>query len=172
MRLPNSAAGVPYLGLGWVALSPVAAQWQPDADPAVMANTVAYMQQHVLQVTRGMPWMPTDGYADGSFSNEIIGKGQAWEMDYARAHGDFQRVAQILALIQVANGSSPLYMEGAWLEDATHKLSQRLTARDLPALEHAAWKTKDGGNGEQTAWWCWAMARLRKQAGLPAEPPR
>jgi hypothetical protein len=170
MRLPNSAAGVPYLGLGWVALAPVAAGWEPDADPQVMQNTVAVMQHSLLKVTHGLAWMPTDSYADGSFSNQIIGKGQAWEMDYSRAHGDYTRIEQILRLIEIANGSSPLYMEGAWLEDAHHNVTSLLHDSDLPELEHAAWTTKDSGNGEQTAWWCWAMARLRRQMGMPAEP--
>jgi hypothetical protein len=170
MRLPNSAAGVPYLGLGWVAFAPVAAGWEPDADPQVMQNTVAVMQHSLLKVTHGLAWMPTDSYADGSFSNQIIGKGQAWEMDYSRAHGDYTRIEQILRLIEIANGSSPLYMEGAWLEDAHHNVTGLLHDSDLPELEHAAWTTKDSGNGEQTAWWCWAMARLRRQMGMPAEP--
>jgi hypothetical protein len=172
MRLPNSAAGVPYLGLGWVAFGPVAAGWEPDADPQVMQNTVAFMQHSLLKVTHGLPWMPTDSYADGSFSDQIIGKGQAWEMDYSRAHGDYTRIEQILRLIEIANGSSPLYMEGAWLEDAHHNVTSLLHDSDLPELEHAVWTTKDSGNGEQTAWWCWAMARLRREMGMPAEPVR
>lgn len=172
MRLPNSAAGVPYLGLGWVAFGPVAAGWEPDADPQVMQNTVAFMQHSLLKVTHGLPWMPTDSYADGSFSDQIIGKGQAWEMDYSRAHGDYTRIEQILRLIEIANGSSPLYMEGAWLEDAHHNVTSLLHDSDLPKLENAVWTTKDSGNGEQTAWWCWAMARLRHQMGMPAEPVR
>jgi len=172
MRLPNSAAGVPYLGLGWVAFSPVAAGWEPDVDPQVMQNTVATMQHSLLKVTHGLPWMPTDSYADGGFSNQIIGKGQAWEMDYSRAHGDYIRIEQILHLIEEANGTSSLYMEAAWLQDAHHDLPSLLYDSDLPELEHASWKTKDGGNGEQTAWWCWAMARLRRQMGMPAEPAK
>jgi hypothetical protein len=178
MRLPDSAAGVPYFGLGWVALSPVAAGWEPDSDPQVQANTVSEMQHTLLKVTHGIAWMPTDGYADGSFSNEIIGKGQAWEMDYSRTHHDYGRVRQILELIQTANAASPLYMEGSWLQSPqdhqAHGLGQssRLHDSDLPVLEQATWKTKDAGNGEQDAWWCWAMARLRKQMGMPAEPAR
>jgi hypothetical protein len=172
MRLPNSAAGVPYLGLGWVALAPIAAGWDPDADPQVMQNTVAVMQRTLLKVTHGLPWMPTDSYADGSFSNGILGKGQAWEMDYSRVHGDYTRIEQILRLIEEANGTTSLYMEGAWLADAHHNVSSRLHDSDLAALEAAAWKTTDGGNGEQDVWWCWAMARLRREMGMPVEPAK
>ena len=168
MRLPNSAAGTPYLGLGWVAFSPFAAGWIPD--PQVMANTVEMMQRTQVKITQGLAWMPTDGYADGSFSNEIIGKGQAWEMEFARTQGNWQRVDQILMLIQTVN-TPRLYMEGAWLENAHYQLSQRLTDADLPKMEAAQWRVKDAGNGEQTVWFCWEMARLRQQFGLSAEPP-
>lgn len=30
----------------------------------------------------------------------------------------------------------------------------------------------DGGNGEQCAWWCWAIAKLRKELGLDAAPKK
>ncbi|MBO3273349.1 hypothetical protein [Hymenobacter defluvii] len=126
----------------------------------------------VLQTTNGVIWMPTDGYPNGSVSNEIIGKGQAWEMDFARTENDVARIQQILALIKLVNASKPIYMEGAWLDAPGIKLSQQLTPADLAKLNKATWKVKDAGNGEQTAWWCWAMARLRKQVGLPAEPQR
>ncbi|MGB8317317.1 MAG: FN3 associated domain-containing protein, partial [Ignavibacteriaceae bacterium] len=34
------------------------------------------------------------------------------------------------------------------------------------------WKIVDPGNGEQAAWWCWAMAKLRKEIGLSAIPEK
>jgi hypothetical protein len=52
------------------------------------------------------------------------------------------------------------------------KPSQKLTDSDLAAMKDAVWKSKDAGNGEQCAWWCWAMARLRKEKGLPVVPKR
>lgn len=168
MRLPNSAAGAPYLGMGWVVLSPLAAGWTPDQQ--ILDNTILTMQQTNLKQTRGQIWMPTDGYADGTFSNEIIGKGQAWELDFAREHGQWSRVMQILQLLAMVNRTAPLYIEGAWLESPRFHLSQRLSNADMSALEEAVWKYKDPGNGEQATWFCWEMARLRKQAGLPAEP--
>jgi hypothetical protein len=169
MRLPNSAAGVPYMGMGWVVLSPLAAGWTPDVQ--VLSNTVSALERTNLKTTHGQVWMPTDGYADGTFSNEIIGKGQAWEMEYARTHDEWTRVTQILNLINTVNAPS-LYMEGAWLENSSYHLSQRLSDSDLPGLEHATWKVKDAGNGEQDTWFCWEMARLRQQFGLPVEPPQ
>lgn len=168
MRLPNSAAGTPYLGMGWVVLSPLAAGWTPST--SILDTTILLMQKQ-LKNTNGKTWMPTDGYSDGTFSNEIIGKGQAWEMEYARTHGEWQRLEQILDLVQDVN-AAPLYMEGARLESPRYHLSSRLTNADLPGLEDAVWKVEDAGNGEQSTWFCWEMARLRKQFGLPAEPER
>jgi len=116
--------------------------------------------------------MPTDGYPDGRISNEIIGKGLGWEMEFCRQEKNDERIRQILALIKIVNADKPVYMEGGWLEGAGFKQSQVLTAEDLEKMKDAVWKSKDAGNGEQCAWWCWAMARLRKEVGLPAEPAR
>ena len=155
--------------MGWVVLSPLAAGWTPNVQ--VLSNTVSALERTNLKTTHGQVWMPTDGYADGTFSNEIIGKGQAWEMEYARTHDEWTRVMQILNLIKTVNTPS-LYMEGAWFENSSYHLSQRLSDSDLPGLEHATWKVKDAGNGEQDTWFCWEMARLRQQFGLPVEPPQ
>lgn len=171
MRLPDGNGGTPYAGMGWVSLAPVAAQWEA-LDHRVLVNTVKAMQGYMLQTTNGIAWMPTDSYPDGTISNEVIGKGLAWEMDFARREKDYRRLAQILALVQVINGSNSIYMEGGWLVATGYKPSDKLTRQQVAALTKATWRIKDAGNGEQTAWWCWAMARLRKEAGLPAEPAR
>lgn len=167
MRLPDSNGGIPYYGMGWVTLSPIAAEWE-GIDHQVMRNTVKVMQDSVLRKNNGMVWMPTDGYADGSVSNEIIGKGMAWEIDFARTEHDYERIKQILTLINAANADKPIYMEGAWLEGEGLKLS----ARVMTFPDKTVWKSKDAGNGEQCAWWTWSIARLRKAVGLPAEPAR
>ncbi|WP_090651141.1 hypothetical protein [Mucilaginibacter sp. OK283] len=171
MRLPDSNGGTPYLGMGWVTLSPVAAQWE-GLNHQVMRNTVKAMQQGMLKKTNGLAWMPTDSYPDGTVSNEIIGKGQAWEMEFARTEKDYNRIKAILDLIKIVNAPKPVYMEGGWLDGNGHKQSEKISDTDLAAMNNAVWKTKDAGNGEQCAWWCWAMARLRVAAGLPAEPAR
>lgn len=171
MRLPDGNGGLPYDGMGWVTLSPAAAQWEP-LDHEVMVNTVRAMQQGMLRYTGGVAWMPTDGYPDGTVSNQIIGKGQGWEMDFSRIAGDYARIEQILKLIQKVNPPDKLYMEGAYLSAPGFGSSSHLTKEDVERLESASWQIKDGGNGEQTAWWCWAMARLREQEGLPPEPSR
>ena len=171
MRLPDSNGGVPFLGMGWVCLSPVAAGWEA-LEHGVMKNTAAEMQRTLLRNTNGVAWMPTDGYPDGTVSNEIIGKGLAWEMEFCRQEKAYTRVAQILKLIQIVNAGTDIYMEGAWLDATGFKPSQKLTNSDLASTKDAVWKSKDAGNGEQCAWWCWAMARLRKEKGLPVVPKR
>ena len=171
MRLPDSNGGIPFYGMGWVCLSPVAAGWE-GAEHQVMKNTVAEMQRAMLKNTNGVAWMPTDGYADGSVSNEIIGKGLGWEMEFCRQEKDYARIRQILDLIKIVNADKPIYMEGGWMDGNGVKQSQKITNEDLATMKDAVWKSKDAGNGEQCAWWCWAMARLRKEAGLPAEPER
>jgi hypothetical protein len=169
MRLPDGNSGKPFHGMGWVNLSPVAAQWEALGHQ-VLRNTVKRMQQTIMKTTGDITWMPTDGYEDGTVSNEIIGKGIAWEMDFARSEKDFDRLKQLLALVRHINSQKPIYMEGAWLDAPGYKPSQKLSEDDLVSMKAAIWKIKDAGNGEQTAWWCWAMARLRKEAGLPAAP--
>jgi hypothetical protein len=169
MRLPDGNGGKPFFGMGWVTLSPIASQWEA-LDHVVMRNTVKKMQQTMIKTTNDITWMPTDSYEDGTVANEIIGKGIAWEMDFARTEKDYNRIRQLFALIKTVNAAQPVYMEGGWLDVGGHKQSEKLSDRDLMNMKDALWKIKDAGNGEQTAWWCWAMARLRKEAGLPAEP--
>ena len=169
MRVPNGDAGTIYPGLGWVTLAPVAAGWEP-LEHQILKNTVAVMNEKLLKRTNGVAWMPTDGYPDARFSNEIIGKGIGWELDFARAEGDYTRIEEILHLLETVNAGRPIYMEGAWLEGNGIGLSDIISDSDLERMATSVWQVKDAGNGEQTAWWCWAMARLRRSVGLPAEP--
>jgi hypothetical protein len=171
MFIPNGNGGVQYNGLGWVTLSPIAAGWE-GVDHQILKNTVKIMNEKLLKHSNGVVWMPTDGYPDGRFSNEIIGKGMAWEIDFSRSENDYKRICQILDLILTVNADKPLYLEGAWLEGNGKTLSNIISDDDLVKMKTSAWKVKDAGNGEQTAWWCWAIARLRKSVGLSAEPKR
>lgn len=162
----------PYCGLGWVTISPVAAGWE-GADRQILRNTVAVMNTQLLKHGNGVAWMPTDGYPDGKFSNEIIGKGMGWEIDFARTEGDFRRIGQILHLIQTVNGNHKLFLEGAWLGEPIRRWADVMkTDADYAQMQDWSWQIKDAGNGEQTAWWCWAMCRLRKSVGMSAEPKR
>ena len=171
MLIPNGDAGIPYNGLGWVTLSPVAAGWE-GVDHQVLKNTVKVMNEKLLKHSNDVYWMPTDGYPDGSFSNEIIGKGIGWEIDFANSENDEKRLIEILDMIQLVNKEHPIFMEGAWLQSKDYWQNKRLHESDISKMKDAEWKVKDAGNGEQTAWWTWAMSRLRKSVGLNAIPQK
>ncbi len=162
----------PLYGMGWVCLSPIAAGWEA-MDRQVMVNTVDVMEKLYLKKSHGVIWMPTDGYTQGRFSNEMIGKGIGWEIDFANTEKRYGRIVEILEMIEKVNANNPIYMEGAWLEGNNIRINKQITDEDLlDKMETSVWKVKDAGNGEQTAWWCWAMARLRKAVDLSALPKR
>ena len=150
MRLPNSAAGVPFEGMGWLNLAPVAAQWEP-LDGQVLRNTVEALRQRAEFEWHGQKALAYDWNADGTFTKAVIGKGLGWEIDYYQREGKWDRIADRLHFLRAMH-QAPIYMESAALD-----------AND-------AWTFGDPGNGEQCAWWCWSMARLRKAVNLPARP--
>ena len=99
-------------------------------------------------------------------------KGYRMGTGYARSEANYDRIEEILQLLATVNAGHPIYMEGAWLEGNGFRLSGILSDNDLEKMKTSIWKVKDAGNGEQTAWWCWAMARLRKTLDLPTLPKR
>ena len=50
------------------------------------------------------------------------------------------------------------------MERVPHVIEPRLAQR---AQLNIQWVAQDAGNGEQATWWCWALARLGKELGLP-----
>jgi hypothetical protein len=151
MLLPDSGQGVPFLGMSWVNLSPVAAQWE-GLGRRVLRNTVEQYRKTGLFELNGLTVLGFETYVDKPPAEEVLGKALGWELDYARQEaagqeGEWERIAQILDFLQAVN-SDPLIVEGAFFKDGR-------------------WTLKDPGNGEQAAWYCWAMARLRKALGLP-----
>lgn len=148
MRLPNSDEGVPFEGMGWLNLSPVAAQWEP-CEAQILRNTVEALRARDLKAWHGLKYLGTDWLPDTGASPQVIGKGVGWEIDYARREGEWARVLEWFDFIEAVN-DTPLYMEGA----------NYIAEKDI-------WQLQDSGNGEQCAWWCWSIARLRKQVGLP-----
>lgn len=143
MRLPNSDTGVPFEGLGWLNLSPVAAQWQA-LEPAILDNTVDLLRKIDTCSWRGIQWLGTDWTPGTGPSPQVIGKGIGWDIDYARQRQQWDRIGEWLDFIRAVN-SSPIYMEAANYDASTDK-----------------WTLQDPGNGEQCSWWCWGMARLQK----------
>ncbi|NIA28915.1 MAG: hypothetical protein GWP06_03265 [Actinobacteria bacterium] len=148
MRLPNSAGGVPFTGMGWLNFAPVMAQWEP-LERQVLCNTVETLRGKLLLKYHGQKYLAMEYDPDGKVHDDwIIGKGVGWEIEYARQEKEYDRIIEWLDFLKSFH-SGDLYSEFMHL-DKTGK-----------------WTTGDGGNGEQSSWWCWALARLRKEAGLP-----
>jgi hypothetical protein len=151
MRRPDSAGGVPFLGMGWVNFAPIMAHWEP-LDRSVLQNTVAVLREKLVREFHGQKYLAMEFNEAGNVSNYVIGKGVGWEMEYSRQEQEYSQIFDRLEFLRVVHRGE-LYMESM-------------------SLENGQWIEGDGGNGEQCGWWCWALARLRKAAGLPAVPPR
>jgi hypothetical protein len=150
MRLPNGGGGVPFEGLGWVNLAPIAAQWE-GVDRDILRNTIAALRERATFEWNGKQALATDWWPDRPLEKTVIGKGVGWEMVYSLREGDPDRICQLLDLVEAIN-NTPLYMESAGL------------------WGDGQWHVGDPGNGEQCSWWCWGMARVRRAAGLPPAP--
>ena len=151
MLLPNSAGGVPFTGMGWLNLAPIMAQWEP-LERQIMRNTVETMREKLLLEYKGQKYLAMEYDPDGKVYNEwIIGKGVGWEIDYSRQEKEYNRIVEWLKFLETFH-TGELYSEFMRLDD------------------DGKWLVGDGGNGEQSSWWCWAIARLRLDAGLPVVP--
>lgn len=147
MWLPDGGAGQPFEGLGWLNLGPVAAEWQ-GLDPVVMANTMAAYRQRAIMGWQGLPVLLCDWWPDRPATPMVIGKALGWEMVWGLQAGEWARIGQVLDLIRRIN-TADLFMESATYDPTSDR-----------------WLVGDAGNGEQTVWYCWAMAKLRQAAGL------
>ena len=150
MRLPDGGFGRPFLGMGWPLLSPVAARWQPLTQE-VLDRTVALMRKRLWRRaphTDGAWYLCTEDDEDGSVNPAILGKLQGWDMVYSLSCGEYAHLLDWLDFIETVN-TPPL-------------LAENLT----PHTE--GWQYNDPGNGEQSTWWCWAIAHIRRSLGLPA----
>jgi len=164
-------ANKPFLGFSWVNLSPVATQWEP-LDHKVLLNTVKEMQNLTMQQWNNIKWMPTEWWPNGNFSGQMIGKGIGWEIEFSREEKNWERINQILSMLEIIQHDEPIYMENSFLTTGLNHSIEHLNKNDLKKMNNGVWKIVDPGNGEQVAWWCWAMAKLRKELGLPAIPEK
>jgi hypothetical protein len=137
--------------MGWLNLAPIAAQWEA-LDHQVLVNTVEALRKRDLNEWHGLKWLGTDWTPGVGSSPQVIGKGVGWEIDFCSKEGDYGRIMECLDFVEAIN-STDIYLEAANYNAAEDK-----------------WSLQDPGNGEQTTWWCWAIARLRKQVGLSAVP--
>ncbi len=151
MRLPDGAGGVPFTGMSWINFAPVMAQWEP-LERVILQNTVEALRHKLLLSFKGYKYLAMEYDPDGKVNHEwVIGKGVGWEIDYSRQEKEYSRIKEWFNFLRAFH-SGDLYTESMYIDT------------------NGEWITGDGGNGEQSSWWCWAMARLRKEAGLPAVP--
>lgn len=154
MRLPDGCLGRPFLGMGWLNLSPVAAQWQP-LEETVLDNTIETLRRKLWQDDPAgikLRCMLSEYEENGTITNEIIGKSIGWDIEYSRSKQDFARILEWFKFIEYYN-TMDVYMEFMKLVDGK-------------------WKITDPGNGEQCSWWCWSIARLRREVGMDPVPER
>lgn len=143
MLLPDGDWGVPFSGMGWVNLSPLAAGWS-GLDPQWLDQTVELLHRR-LRVDDpcgsgfAVTMMEDDGAGRPVF--EIMGKSMAWDMEYDRRTGSWEQLAQWFGFLQAHHGDGDILME------------------DMK-FDGVRWQKADCGNGEQCCWWCWAVARL------------
>ncbi len=159
----------PFNGFSWVNLSPIAAQWEP-LDHSVFVNTIITMQSYTIQSWNNLKWMPTQWNLDSTFSGQMIGKGIGWELEFSRKEKDWERVLDILNMLKTIQNDKLLFMENSYLTNGNNKSIQKINGSELRNYENGIWKIVDAGNGEQTAWWCWAIAKMRKNLGMNAKP--
>ncbi|MEN8228236.1 MAG: hypothetical protein ABFS38_08790 [Bacteroidota bacterium] len=152
MLLPDSNGGTPFTGMGWLNFAPVIAQWDP-LERQVLRNTVEALREKLLLDYNGYKYLDNEYDEQGKVSNLILGKVVGWELDYARQEKEYYRIKEWLDFLN-ATHSGKIYMEFMRLDNEGN------------------WEITDRGNGEQCAWWCWAMARLRKEAGLSVVIPK
>ncbi len=161
----------PFFGFSWVNLSPVAAQWEP-LNHNVLVNTINEMRKQMMQRWNNIVWMPTESWPNGDFSGQMIGKGIGWEIEYAGKENDWMWINQILSMLEVIQHDEPIYMENSFLTTGSNHSIEYLNRKELKKMDNGVWKIVDPGNGEQAAWWCWAIAKLRVELGLTAIPEK
>ncbi len=161
---------IPFDGFSWVNLSPAAAQWQP-LNYEVFKNTVLEMEKTTLQKWNNIQWLPTQSWPNGDFSGQIIGKGIGWEIEFNRQIKNWNRILQIFTMVKTIQNEEPIFMENSYLTTGTNT-NLRINKDELNKMQNGVWKVVDPGNGEQAAWWCWAISRLRIELGLSAIPQK
>ncbi len=154
MRVPNGGWGRVFKGLGFFNWSPMAAGWE-GLDKEVLDNTINHIRKTTwvkAPFTDDLHYMATDYDEDGVINPAILGKGIGWDIVYCIRTGDYKRILDWILFLEEVNTSE--------------LLAENLTPTD------GKWLISDGGNGEQCAWWCWAIAKLRNELGLKAAPTR
>lgn len=141
MRLPDGGKGKLYEGLSWVNLSPIAAGWK-GADEAILRTTISAYRKRALFDWQGFRLLGAEWNPPDIVARAVIGKQWAWEFLYCVERGEWDRACELLNFLEKAN-RVPLFAECFWLSgDGEMHLN-------------------DPGNGEQTAWYAWAICRAK-----------
>ena len=167
MLLPTGRAPKPFSGLSWLNLAPIASGWE-GYDEEIFVNTIEFLHEHATihwdgpRITAcelnfdeelgqtnwcGPDYLECEWSPEGHCNN-TFGKILGWDLLYCVRHGAHKRAYGILDFLDVVN-ELDLYSESF-----TYKPSQR------------KWILRDGGNGEQVAWLCWAMFEARATLGI------
>ena len=146
----ENGKAVPEKGYSWVCLSPAAAGWS-GTDVQVLTDTAQAMYQKLWKTTKNGGYLAVECAANGTVKNWILGKSVGWDIETARLAGDYGHILDWFLFLEKNHTGSDIYME-------TMKPSG------------SSWKLGDCGNGEQCIWFIWALARLRSELGLPAQP--
>ncbi len=149
MRLPNGRDGVIFDGLSWVNWSPWQTDWK-GANPTILRNTLDAARKRLETVWNGHVIVFDEWGPDGRVAQQVIGKGVGWDMEASLQYGQWDRIAHWLRFLMDEN-KADLYAEAFNVIDGKMVM-------------------QDPGNGEQAAWWCRGMARVRKAVGLPVVP--
>ncbi|MDP4285705.1 MAG: polymorphic toxin type 44 domain-containing protein [Bacteroidota bacterium] len=154
MRLPNGDFGKEFTGMGWLCYAPVAAQWEA-LDKQVLRNTIDLLKQKLYiqdPLDKNIRFTTSEYDEKGNITYGVIGKAMGWDIEYCRQHGQYDKILGWCKFLNKYHSDNNIYMEGITLKDGE-------------------WKKVDFGNGEQCTWWCWAIARLRKELKLPVLNP-
>lgn len=154
MRLPDSAWGKPFVGKGWMNWAPMPAGWEP-LEPEVLHNTIALIRKKMWKTapyTNGKHYMGSSYDEAGKIDTAILGKGIGWDIAYCLDTNDYTRILDWILFLEEVN--------------TCDLLAENLIPKG------GKWLIADAGNGEQCTWWCWAIAKLRKELGMSAAPKR
>lgn len=149
MRLPDGGKGTIYEGLSWVNLSPIAAGWK-GADRAILDNTIAIYRKYATFQWENFNLLGAEWDPPNKIARSVIGKQWAWEFLYSVEKGEWDRACELLDFLERAN-TNPIFAECFWLSPEGKMM------------------LNDPGNGEQTSWYCWAIAKARRILGISSE---
>lgn len=150
MRIPDGNWGRPYLGMGWLNFAPIPAQWEA-LDRQVLVNTVDLLKERLYvsdPLDPSVKFLSAEYDENGDLGTYwVLTKGVGWYIDFCRQEERYESILEWFRFYDRLHADKDLVCESMGFHDGK-------------------WVMSDNGNGEQNSWWCWAIARLRKEMGL------